>query len=53
LAKYKKIEDEDNNFPIELISGNNVSSDYPDRKSRFIAKSSIKKQKEEELRHYL
>ena len=53
LSKYKKSDDEDNQFPIELINGNHGESGELQRKSRFITKSNIKKQKEEELRHYL
>ena len=44
LAKYQG-GDEDNNFPIELINPEPVEDSH--RKSRFAAKSNIKKQREE------
>ena len=35
LSKYKKSDDEDNQFPIELINGNHGESGELQRKSRF------------------
>ena len=49
LAKYQN--NDDHNFPLELINPEPGEDDH--MQSRFQAKSNRKKQREEELRHFL
>lgn len=50
LAKYQN--NEDHNFPLELINPE-PADDYNHKQSRFEVKTQRKKQKEEDLRHFL
>ena len=45
LAKYHSNDGGDSNFPIELINPEPVEEDH--RRSRYIVKSNMKKQREE------